>query len=326
MNPSTTLSADERNAIRAAAAWYARQCSGSFGGDEQAAWQAWLEASELHRHAWQQVEDVRASLGSLPGHLAGPVLRDAHTGRRQALRTLAICAAITPLGWLGYRGALAQGVGADLRTAVGERLAHKLADGSSLILDTDSAVDVAFDPQQRLLRLHRGQILVTTAHDPQARPGQPFRPFLVQTAHGRSEALGTRFTVCIQNGHTRVAVLDERVRITLSTATERSRILDAGQQITFDDTGFSQRQPASPATGAWAGGSLVAVDMPLAELLAELSRYRHGLLRCDPAIAGLLISGAFPLDDTNRALRLLVETFPLQAVSRTRYWVEIHPA
>lgn len=324
--PTASIASDERAAIRAAAAWYARQCSGSFGSDEQAAWQSWLAASELHRHAWQQVEGVRSSLGGLPGHLAGPALRGISARKRQTLRTLAVFAAVTPLAWLSWRGVAAQGYGADLRTAVGERRALKLADGSSLMLDTDSAVDVLFDKKQRLLRLRRGQILVTTAYDPEARPDSACRPFLVHTEHGRSEALGTRFSVRTDGERTRVAVLDDSVRITPNADPARPVMLNAGQQIAFDHAGLGAIETAAASTGTWAGGSLVAVDMPLAELLAELSRYRHGLLRCAPAVASLLISGAFPLDDTDRALRLLIETFPLQTVSRTRYWVEVHPA
>lgn len=327
MRPSTVnVAGDERAAIRAAATWYARQCSGSFAAAERAAWQAWLAASPLHREAWRQVEGVCASLGSLPGQIAGPALRGASASRRQALRALAGIAAAAPLAWFGYRIADAHGLGADLRTAVGERRTLRLADGSSLVLDTDSAVDVAFDTRQRLLRLRRGQLMVTTADDPQTRLDTPRRPFLVATPHGLCEALGTRFSVRTGDGRSRVAVLDEQVRVAPAAHPARPLLLAAGQQLVFDDNGAGSIEAALPAAATWAGGSLVAVDMPLAELLAELGRYRHGLLTCHPAVACLLISGAFPVDDTDRALRLLIETFPLQTISRTRYWIDVAAA
>lgn len=37
----------------------------------------------------------------------------------------------------------------------------------------------------------------------------------------------------------------------------------------------------------------------------------------------MLVSGAFPVDDTDRALAALVSRFPLQLRTRTRYWVEV---
>jgi len=75
--------------------------------------------------------------------------------------------------------------------------------------------------------------------------------------------------------------------------------------------------------GAWRQGSIIAIDRPLGELLADLSRYRRGVLQCDPQIAGLKISGAFPIDDTDRALAALESGFSLQIKRYTRYWVRI---
>ena len=42
-------------------------------------------------------------------------------------------------------------------------------------------------------------------------------------------------------------------------------------------------------------GILSFSDKPLGEVIATLSRYRNGVLRCDPAVAGLRLSGTFPL-------------------------------
>jgi len=65
------------------------------------------------------------------------------------------------------------------------------------------------------------------------------------------------------------------------------------------------------------------VDIALGDLLAQLARYRRGHLECAPEVAQLKVSGAFPVDDTDRALAALVSRFPLQLRSRTRYWVRV---
>ncbi|HGY5781881.1 TPA: iron dicitrate transport regulator FecR, partial [Serratia marcescens] len=49
-------------------------------------------------------------------------------------------------------------------------------------------------------------------------------------------------------------------------------------------------------------------------------------LSCDPAVAGLRVSGSFPLSDTDRALALLRQTLPVRLQSFTRYWLQIVPA
>ena len=70
---------------------------------------------------------------------------------------------------------------------------------------------------------------------------------------------------------------------------------------------------------------LVANEQRLDHFLAELGRYRTGWLRCDPAIAGLRISGAFALNDTDQALQALTTSLPVRIEETTRYWVTVLP-
>ncbi len=66
--------------------------------------------------------------------------------------------------------------------------------------------------------------------------------------------------------------------------------------------------------------------MRLADFLKELARYRAGLLRCDPAVADLRISGGFQVDDADAVLLAVSRSLPVRVVSRSRYWVSVAPA
>jgi transmembrane sensor len=55
---------------------------------------------------------------------------------------------------------------------------------------------------------------------------------------------------------------------------------------------------------------LVADAMPMAEVCAQLSRYRPGLLQCAPEAVSIKVSGAYPLADTDRALAMLAKPMP----------------
>ena len=68
---------------------------------------------------------------------------------------------------------------------------------------------------------------------------------------------------------------------------------------------------------------LVAAHMRLADFLAELGRYRRGQLNCDPKVADLLISGTYPVDDSERVLDLLAVSLPVRIKRFTRYWVTV---
>ncbi|KAG0759335.1 hypothetical protein G6F57_017955 [Rhizopus arrhizus] len=66
--------------------------------------------------------------------------------------------------------------------------------------------------------------------------------------------------------------------------------------------------------------------MRLDAFVAELARYRSGLLRCDPAVADLRVSGVFSLRDTDRALDNLTRGLPVTVAYRSRYWVTVRAA
>jgi transmembrane sensor len=316
--PPAQLSPAELDAIRAAAVWYARLSSGVEDEADRRAWHSWHAADPLHQQAWQRIESVREQFGRVPGGIAAPALQGAAHSRRQVLRGVALLVSTGSLGWLGWRSELGQDLAADFRTGVGERRDFRLADGSALSLDTGSAVNLRFDGQRRLLELRHGRIMLSTAADPQR------RPFMVDTPHGRVLALGTRFSVRTDDAGSEVAVLEKAVEVAPLHALSRLR-LDAGQRVGFDAAGFGQPGDNDASVGAWQQGSLIAIDRPLGELLEELSRYRHGWLRCAPAVARMKISGAFPLDESDLALASLESAFPLDVVRRTRYWVTVEP-
>ena len=317
-----------------AVAWYARLCSGSTTDAEREGWRQWHDQHPDHQQAWLRIEALRAALRQVPANIAAPALRMTAEARsrRHALRGFALLASTGTLGYVAWRGAGEQGFArpllAEYRTGIGQQRQVTLADGSLLILNTGSAADVRFSGTERVVRLWAGEILIETAHlrQPQNVAGADDpRPFIVQTEQGSVTALGTRFTVRQHAAQSEVAVLAHAVALRIPGTGEHPVLLHAGQQAKFSATRIEALQPAADNAGQWQSGSLLVNDRSLAEVLAELSRYRHGRLGCDPAVAGLRISGVFPLADTDRALALLTRTFPLRQRSVTRYWVTLGP-
>lgn len=138
-------------------------------------------------------------------------------------------------------------------------------------------------------------------------------------------ALGTRFLVRESAGETRLTVLEHAVEAQLAQDARQTRRVNAGEQISFSATAFGDKQSAAAEDG-WLRGVLSVSQWRLDRVIAELARYRRGHLSCDPAVAGLRVSGSFPLNDTDRALALLSQTLPIRLQSFTRYWLQIVPA
>lgn len=313
------LSAAELQAISAAARWYARLRSGSQTEQEQQAWHQWLAADLLHREAWTRMQQVGEQMAAVPGRLAAPTLRGASHSRREVLRGLVLVAAAGSLGALGWRSETAQNLLADYRTEVGERREVRLADGSSLLLNTDTSVNVRFDGQQRVLELLWGEILVNSVVDPLQ------RPLRVDTRYGQVLASGARFLVRSSAEGDQVAAMDQVLQVSPSGASAPLR-LDAGRHLQLNARGLGTVALNDVTLGAWRQGSIIAINRPLGELLADLSRYRRGVVRCDSRIADLKISGAFPIDNTDLALAALQSGFSLTINRYTPYWVTVSGA
>lgn len=209
-----------------------------------------------------------------------------------------------------------------MRTATGEIRELTLPDGSRVVLSSATAIDVRFDARERRLVLRAGEILVQTA--PQA--GMAHRPFRVQVEQGVVEALGTRFAVRHGETATRVAVFEHAVEVRPAGLQGDRVRLQAGQGADLRFDGVGDMAAAPPALAAWRDGILVADGMRLDTFVAELARFRPGLLSCDEAVAHLRVSGIFSLRDTDRALHNLARALPVRLAWRTRYWVVVRPA
>ncbi|WDZ96245.1 FecR domain-containing protein [Herbaspirillum sp. WKF16] len=286
-----------------------------------AAWQCWRAAHADHERAWQRIESVRGRLQPLASPVSAAIAQAAlaprgSARRRQIVKTLAVTLFAGGAAWGAAELAPWREWNADYRTAIGERRTLTLADGTQLMMNTASAADVAYGAGERRIRLLAGEILATTAKDGAA------RPFLVETAHGAAHALGTRYTVRLLGERTEVSVYQGAVR--LAPRQGPARVLQAGERGSFSATGADAASPADAAAIGWTDGFIIARGMRLDDFLAELGRYSRDALSCDPAVAGLRVSGSFPVADTGRVMETVAGTLSLQAEVRERFWGARH--
>lgn len=298
--------------------WRVRLASGLAPVEELEACQRWRELHPSHEQAWQRLAVFDGRLGAMPPPQASQALR--YRDRRTVLKGVVLLLGATALAGgtsLGLRGTPWL---AEQRTATGERRRLALPDGGWLQMNSGTALDLAFDSQQRWIRLLAGEIMIQTG-----KQGTE-RPFWVDTPMGRLQALGTGFSVRVAESSVLLAVEEGAVAVKPSAMAQAAAVIRAGEQAQFDREGVFAMQPLDRDALAWREGYLVARQWPLARLCGELGRYRPGVLRCDPAVAGLLISGVFPVDETDRALAALGRSLPVRARYLTRWWVTLEPA
>jgi len=319
-----------RTTADAAADWLTLLMSGEAGDEQQRQWLQWRQAHVDHEAAWQHVESVTGRMKSLeraPAYAAlssyGAGGRPASPTRRRATRMLLWGGLATGAGLLASHTGTWQATMADYRSSTGEPCSVTLEDGTRLTLNTDSAVNLRFDANQRRILLVAGEIMIATRHGPGSTDP---RPLLVTTAEGSIRSLGTRFTVRQHAERTSVAVLESAVEVSPWAGSGSALLLHAGERTQFSRDAVEAPRPADEHADAWARGQLVADEQRLDDFLAELGRYRPGVLRVDPHIAGLRLSGVFPLADTDRILATLPSVLPVRVQWRTRFWATVVPA
>lgn len=282
----------------------------------------WRQRSNAHEVAWQRAEKILDSFRQLPPQATHATLgKLENPGRRRALRNISLLALLAPGAWLGWRYLPWQEWRAEFSTGKGEQKTIELADGTQLVLNTASTVDVRLTPDERRIILFEGEILITTGTD----KNQPPRPFIVKTAQGEVRPVGTRFSLYQKNAATtRLAVFEGAVDVYPSQAKQSSQVR-AGEQVLFSTRSLETRLPVADHAALWESGMLLARDMRLDALLAEFSRYHTGMLHYDPAIANLVVSGAFSLQDIPGSLALLEQSLPIEVRTLGPYWIRLYP-
>ncbi|WP_432218647.1 DUF4880 domain-containing protein [Pseudomonas kribbensis] len=305
MNPPMDFSAQ---VAEQAVHWLLEMQQGPLNPRQQQAWQQWIDAHSEHRRAWEHIQRVNSRLRGLSSPLAHAALNAPKSGsRRQALKLLLILGAGSAVTWGMREHNPLPSLLADYRSPIGQRRKISLGAGGQLQLNTASAADVRGDG---LIRLLEGEMLLTATQS-----------FEVQTAQGLLKTRGARINVRQFADHTQVALFEGRVE--LNAKGRAPMLLPVARQLSFSTNSISEAKPLDANSGAWADGMLVAAHMRLGDFLDELGRYRRGQLNCDAKVADLLISGTYPLDDSERILDLLEISLPVKVKRFTRYWVTV---
>nr|WP_249120166.1 FecR domain-containing protein [Plastoroseomonas hellenica] len=307
-----------------AARWLVRLDGGSIDEAERRSLTAWLAADPRHAAALREAEALWDRLEAPARRLAAerataPQPRPSRRGRPWIWAGAGLATpALALLLWCAAPdlGRLAGNLGADVVTAQGERRSLDLPDGSSLELAPDTAVALGFDAGRREVHLLRGQAFFTVRRGLET-------SFTVLAGQGRVRVLGTRFDVERAGDRVDVTVENGLVEVSGRLGVTPVR-LRGGQRVTVEGGRLTRPGPAAlDAAFAWRSGSLVFYREPLPRVVARLERQRSGrILVARESLRGLTVSGAFPGEDSDGALRAIADTLDARLVTVTP-WLTI---
>jgi len=281
-------------AIGTAASQWLGKIDRGLSPEEQSALDEWLAADTRHIGAlaraqalWihadraQVLKPLAKKLGYLP-----PWGRLGLQPRWAAAATILLMLSVMSVGWHSYSRT-------HIGTSTGEIRRIDLADGSSVTLDTHSAIAVAYSHNDRVVRLNAGKALFNVAHDAN-------RPFIVEAGSIRVRAVGTVFVVQRGDQSTvEVTVARGTVDVWRQTSVPEPAVrLVAGKRSLATPKEVRMEAPLSATqmagAVAWQEGIIDLDGRTLAEASAEFNRYNHRVVVvADPALASQRVIGRF---------------------------------
>lgn len=295
---------EQQRLIAEAADWLARLDSGSA---DPAAFARWRDADPARASAFAQVARTWGLMDRLRVDVpAPPPAAHSVLSRRGWLRAAGIAGLTVTggalFGWALFRPAYAS-------TGIGERRRLTLEDGSTVDLNTDSAISWRFSESERLLWLERGEAALTIVAD-------PARPFYFRAGSARTAMAAGEFNVRrhadaldlrVLRGE---ALVDGPAPEPMPVAAHHSLLVTASEAVARQ---MSDSDIAS--TTAWQRGEIIFDGTPLATAVAEFNRYlRRRLVIADPALGNLRLGGRFTSTDPTAFLKALEGAFGVQVV------------
>lgn len=289
---------------------------------------AWQARSKVHQLAferctdtWQDVSGLSLSVyaAATEGTSREADAPSPRSGRLGLIATALLGCAVTVALWLS--------AGQRYETARGEQLAVTLADGTRMMLNTATEVDVDLTSALRKVHVRRGEVLFEVAKE-------AHRPFVVQVADAKVVATGTQFLVRTHSPATQTPdafgvtliegeVVVERTQGIGPDAPVAAVVLKPGQQVRGDVGAAGshphaqhlhvERAKVEQAT-AWLRGQVVFDDTPLADAIAEMNRYGGHFIhfKAQPELGARRISGTARTGDSESFAHAVANLYGLE--------------
>ncbi|WP_433850844.1 FecR family protein [Brucella pseudogrignonensis] len=314
-----------------AIAWFTR-INGEPSSADQKNFEVWLNKSPLHNEAYRRISSrwVDADLPSAmiasedAAQLSGYLDAIEQVRKRRRVRNaLAGVAGILVAALVGFdvwieNPHFLQNLSADYVTARAERQTITLPDGSTVLLDADSAMSTDMTAEKRSVKFLRGAAYFDVKSSE--------IPFVVDAGRGETRVTGTAFSVEILGKDVAVNLARGHV-IVSSEADGQSAKLEAGQGVGYDNVGLGSVHPvAIDEAMAWQKGRLIFDQARLGDILNQIGRYRSGrVVVLGNGLADQLVSGNLPLEDSDSALASLQATVGFRISHLTGKLVIISP-
>jgi transmembrane sensor len=296
--------------VRVEAATWITRLRDERGPDVEAELQQWLGESAEHQHAFKRMAQVWEQAGNIRMRARADVSVTRRARSRFSPWAAAAAAAllavitITTVYWR-------ENV---FTTAVGQQRVRVLQDGTQVVLNTDTRIEVNYDERFRRVRLVRGEARFDVSK-------RPAWPFLVSVGDQEIRALGTSFIVRHDNDQDlSVTLVDGRISVAPVAGNgeappQAPQVLAPGQRLVISrHHAPAVDRPELRRVTAWERGRVEFDATPLEDAATEMNRYTTTrLVVPDTEVAQLRIGGVFRAGDSDEFVKIVTAAFGLRA-------------
>lgn len=319
-----------------AASWVVRLSSDQRTRADEAAFKDWLAGDPARANAYAEHHAIWAGIGGLAENdeardllLADVAAAPRFWTRRGAMLGSAAAAGLA----VAFVGPRLFGP-ARYRTIPGEQKTLHLADGSTVVLNTNSDLRVELQEKERRLYLDQGQAFFQVAKD-------KARPFRVFVGSYEVRALGTAFDVRRVGDAAHVTLEEGKVAIyhgadrPIQTMVVQgapkphapAAVLAPGEQAVL-----ASAMPVSVdhvdvrKIEAWRYGQMILDGNALGDIVADLNRYGGPqIVLVDPRLADIRVSGVFHTGRPDVFVEAVTAAFPVRVSEQSSDRIVLAP-
>ena len=294
-----------------AATWIARLRDEQRDPNLEAQFRGWLDESKEHQHAFARMSQVWEEAGNIRMR-AGAVIPAARKERASRFnRWTASLAASLILVAVGAVYFWHDGV---FETGVGQEKTRLLRDGTRIVLNTDTRIEVNYDEHARRVRLIRGEAWFEVSK-------RPTWPFIVRVGDREIRALGTSFIVRHDEVQDlSVTLVDGRISVAPiaqndAVPSQAPQFLAPGERLVVSrHQATAMDRPELSRITAWERGRVEFEETPLKDATIEMNRYNTIRISVpDAEVAQLRIGGVFHAGDSDEFIRIVTAALGLRA-------------
>jgi len=314
-----------------AATWVAHMDTRALSEEERSHFKKWIGQSSQHQEIFERVSSIWGGCDILDelnyiDHEVENIDAISSVKRKNHWLQISIAASVIftfTMLLLQTSGYFNQTQDAHFITTVGGQKTLELVDGSTIILNTNSEIDIKITRISHTGNLSRGEAHFDVASDMK-------RPFEVFAGGGVVEAVGTAFTVQLHQENVEVTVTDGVVKLLTQPETQITPVfieseneqapaltaiaaLTAGQNAVFSKQIQSVEWMSDDELEQkllWREGFIIFAGEPLSKVVADISRYTEIIIEIEePSLEETPIGGRFKVGDVEGLFEALENIF-----------------